>query len=280
MELRRIKASEVQENRFYQLPKFLVHDEQFKGLTSDAKLLYAILRDRHELSLQNKWVDDDGYVYIICTRQYMMDTLGLSDKPVTKAMKDLKKYGLLDEKRQGLNRPNLIYLLTVNYDNQWNRKNSDSRVVDSPIQESAIVRLNDTNINKTNNSDTKTTTTSEPQEQEKQKSVSSSNKQIIESKTKLKLTSYQTKTVANWDKEKLNRAIDIFNKQDGQFFNLLLKIYTDGAIDNLINKAVAGTRQVSSKVEQYNKIDEHNDWDFDEIEQLERKRISMLLQKS
>ena len=279
MELRRIKASEVQENRFYQLPKFLVHDERFKGLSSDAKLLYAILRDRHELSLKNNWVDDDGYVFIIYTRADMMDALGLSDKPITKAIKDLKKYGLIDEKRQGLNKPNLIYVLTVDYDSQWNRKISESRIVKSPNQESLNLRPNDTNINKTNNSDTKTTTTHKPQEQE-QKSVSSSNKQTIESKTKLKLTSYQTKTVANWDIEKLHRAIEIFNKQDGQFFNLLLKIYTDGAIDNISNSVGTGARQVSSKVEQYNQMDEHNDWDFDEIEQLERKRISMLLQKS
>ena len=279
MELRRIKASEVQEQRFYQLPKFLVHDERFKGLSSDAKLLYAILRDRHELSLKNNWVDDDGYVFIIYTRADMMNALGLSDKPITKAIKDLKKYGLIDEKRQGLNKPNLIYVLTVDYDSQWNRKISESRIVKSPNQESLNLRLNDTNINKTNNSDTKTTTTHEPQEQEEQKSVSSSNKQTIESTTKLKLTSYQTKTVASWDTEKLYRAIEIFNKQDGQFFNLLLKIYNEGAIDNISNSVGTGARQVSSKVEQYNQMDSRDDWDFDEIEKLEREYINRKLSK-
>lgn len=273
-ELRRIKASEVQEQRFYQLPKFIVHDERFKGLSSDAKLLYAILRDRHELSLRNNWVDDDGYIYLIYTREDMMDALGLSKPTIVKAMKDLKKYGLLDEKRQGVNKPNLIYLLTVDYDSQWKSKSFTSRSKEFLPQEVKNFYPNDTNINKTNNSDTKTTTTHEPQEQEEQKSVSSSNKQTIESNTKLKLTSYQTKTVANWDTEKLHRAIDIFNKQDGQYFNLLLKIYTDGAVDNLSN---TGARQVSSKVEQYNQMDEHNDWDFDEIEKLEREYINRKL---
>ena len=279
MELRRIKASEVQEQRFYQLPKFLVHDERFKGLSSDAKLLYAILRDRHELSLKNNWVDDDGYVFIIYTRADMMNALGLSDKPITKAIKDLKKYGLIDEKRHGLNKPNLIYVLTVDYDSQWKSKSFTSRSKEFLPQEVKNFYPNDTNINKTNNSDTKTTTTHEPQEQEEQKSVSSSNKQTIESTTKLKLTSYQTKTVASWDTEKLYRAIEIFNKQDGQFFNLLLKIYNEGAIDNISNSVGTGARQVSSKVEQYNQMDSRDDWDFDEIEKLEREYINRKLSK-
>ena len=127
MELRRIKASEVQEQRFYQLPKFLVHDPQFKKLSGDAKILYSIMRDRHELSIKNNWVDDDGYVFIIYTRAAMIEDLGLSNKTVTKYMDELKKYGLIDEVRQGLNKPNLIYVLTLDLEYQWKCKKYTSR---------------------------------------------------------------------------------------------------------------------------------------------------------
>ena len=149
---RKIKISEVEENRFYKMPKFIIHDESFADLGSDAKILYMIMRDRHELSIKNNWVDQDGYVYIIYTRENMMKDLNLSKKTVIKAVNELKKYDLIEEKRQGVNKPNLIYVLTIDIDNQWKCKNYTSGVVKNTLQEVNKLHQNDTNINKTNNS--------------------------------------------------------------------------------------------------------------------------------
>ena len=148
---RKIKISEVEDNRFYKMPKFLIHDEQFSELGSDAKILYMIMRDRHELSIKNNWVDQEGYVYIIYTRENMMKDLNLSSKTVTKTVNDLKKYNLIEEIRQGINRPNLIYVLTLDIDTQWKCKNHASRDVNTTHQDAKVLRTNDTNINKTNN---------------------------------------------------------------------------------------------------------------------------------
>lgn len=52
---------------FYMLPKDLVNDELFKGLSSDGKILYSCLLDRNELSIKNGWLDSEGRVYIIFT---------------------------------------------------------------------------------------------------------------------------------------------------------------------------------------------------------------------
>lgn len=266
---KRIRLSEVQESRFYQLPKFLVHDEQFKRLSGDAKILYSIMRDRHELSIKNNWVDDEGYVYIIYSRDSMMEDLGISDKTATKYMKELKKYGLIDEVRQGLNKPNIIYVLTLDIETQWNRKKYDSGTVKSTIQEPKNLRPNDTNTTDTKISDT---TTRVKKDSNESVVVDSPNKDIIESQTILKLTHYQSKTVANWDTEKLNRAIEIFNIQDGQTFSLLLKIYRAGAINNLTN-----TTMTTQKVNKFNEMDSH-EWDFEDIERLEREYIDRKLQ--
>lgn len=154
METRRIKAAEVQESRFYQLPKWLVQEDQFKTLGSDAKILYAILRDRNDLSLKNKWVDDKGEVYMICTRIEMCELLGASDKTITKAVKDLVKHKLIEEVRQGCNKPNLIYLMTVSFDDQWNRNISESKFVNTPYPNTEIFRANDTDINDIDINDT------------------------------------------------------------------------------------------------------------------------------
>lgn len=59
-------------------------------------------------------------------------------------------------------------------------------------------------------------------------SVVNTNKELIESKTHLLLdsTNKQNK-VTKWDKNRLEKAIEIFIEREGQYFSLLEKIYTD-----------------------------------------------------
>ena len=49
---------------FFKLPKCLIDDACFWGLSIDAKLLYAIFLDRVSLSIKNGWVDETGRVFI------------------------------------------------------------------------------------------------------------------------------------------------------------------------------------------------------------------------
>lgn len=108
----RYTVAEVQRSIFYQLPKFLF-EEEFKGLSNDAKILYALLLNNHELSIKNKWFNANGEIYITFSRENMCELLGLSRPTVTKAMESLKKHKLVEEERIGLGRPNRIYLLTI-----------------------------------------------------------------------------------------------------------------------------------------------------------------------
>ncbi len=63
-----------------------------------------------ELSRTNGWVEDDGTIYLIFKREELSDVLGLCETTVWRAMKQLKAVGLIGEKRQGLTKPNLIYI--------------------------------------------------------------------------------------------------------------------------------------------------------------------------
>lgn len=109
---RKIKAVEITgENTAYQVPKWLIHNEAYKTLGSEAKILYAIMRDRSKPFLENCYIDEKGYMYIVYTRQDMMKDVCLSDKSVTKAIKSLIAHGLIDEVRVGNNKPNRIYVL-------------------------------------------------------------------------------------------------------------------------------------------------------------------------
>ncbi len=98
--------------RFYQMPKFLFEGD-LKKLSINAKVLYSLLRDRHDLSLKNGWADDNGEAYVIYSRESMGDLLGCSQPTVRKAIKQLEEHGLIREKRQGLNKPNIIFIMPV-----------------------------------------------------------------------------------------------------------------------------------------------------------------------
>lgn len=51
---------EAEQFSFYRVPRLLIKDERFKGLSSDAKLLYGLMLDRMSLSMKNGWLDDEN----------------------------------------------------------------------------------------------------------------------------------------------------------------------------------------------------------------------------
>ena len=148
------KSNEVLEHKYYQIPQELFVNEKYKNtLNSDSKILYAFLLDRLSLSQKNHWIDKDNNIYLIFTREEVQDKLNLSDKTVTKAFKLLMEVNLVQEKRQGLGKPNLIYVGKINHSDSenlrfLNRKNYDSGIGESTTLDSENLRgINTNNIN-------------------------------------------------------------------------------------------------------------------------------------
>ena len=105
-----MKISEVKNNAFYQFPQWLL-DEDYKDLSLRAKVMYMLIFDRRTLSIQNKWHDKNGNVFVYFTNQQFMDLLNCNEKTVIKAKKELSDCGLIKEIRQGVNKPNRLYIL-------------------------------------------------------------------------------------------------------------------------------------------------------------------------
>ena len=42
---------------FYQIPKILITDEKFAGITMESKILYSLMLDRASLSAKNGWLE-------------------------------------------------------------------------------------------------------------------------------------------------------------------------------------------------------------------------------
>ena len=138
---------------YFRVPKILFRDIKFKDLSTDAKTLYGILLDRMGLSVKNGWLDEQGRVYIIFPVQEVMDALGCADNKATKLFRELEKFGLIERKRRGLGKPNLIYVKNFADPRCRNRGKNDSGNADSGEQDAAKQRGNKTEWNKTEGSE-------------------------------------------------------------------------------------------------------------------------------
>ena len=96
---------------FLRVPKILLQNEAYSGISAEAKLLYSLLFDRTELSNKNGWLDDQNRVYIIFTVAEIRECMNCGNKKAIQLLDELEnKAGLIERKRQGLGKPNLIYV--------------------------------------------------------------------------------------------------------------------------------------------------------------------------
>ncbi|CAD2079727.1 replication initiator protein A [Phocicoccus pinnipedialis] len=104
----------IQQNykeKFFKLPQVFFTNEKYKPLSNDAKIAYAILENRLSISIKNNWVDENGTIYFIYTNEKLMSFLNCKKEKLSKLKKELENANLLIQKRQGLNKPNKLYLM-------------------------------------------------------------------------------------------------------------------------------------------------------------------------
>lgn len=98
---------------FYRIPRPLIRDKRFKGLSTEAKLLYGLMLDRMGLSAKNGWYDDKGRVYIYYTAEEIREDLCCGNDKALKLLAELdmkKGYGLIERIKQGQGKPTKIYV--------------------------------------------------------------------------------------------------------------------------------------------------------------------------
>ena len=152
-------GSQSDQFSFYRVPKVLFTDQNFKTMSADAKALYGILLDRMNLSAKNGWTDKEGRVYIIFTVEEVMAAMGCANQKATRLLAELENdIGLIERKRRGMGKPNLIYVKNFiscekghgQKSHSMNHENHESGNVKITVQESWKSHGNNTNSNNTN----------------------------------------------------------------------------------------------------------------------------------
>lgn len=151
-------GAESDQFSFYRIPKVLFTEERFKSISAEAKVLYGLLLDRMSLSARNGWLDEEGRVYIIFSVEDIMTSMGCANQKAAKLLYELEsKCQLIERKRQGLGKPNLIYVKNFVIPSESHFKkceNHDSGSVKITSQESLKSHANNTENNNTEFSDT------------------------------------------------------------------------------------------------------------------------------
>ena len=190
------RGMEAEQYTFYRIPKVLFTAECFKSLSCEAKVLYGLLLDRMSLSIKNRWFDEEDRVYIIFTVEEIAELMNCGTQKAVRLLKELdsdRGIGLIEKKRLGLGKPNVIYVKnfiirqrgdgdreekqgekpvnTLNSENHNSRivkttnqefpesqfkngENHTSGISEIKNQELRFSKSNDTDINKTDLSDT------------------------------------------------------------------------------------------------------------------------------
>ena len=158
MTLNYFYGDQAEQFSFYRIPKVLFTDDRFRSISAEAKVLYGILLDRMCLSQKNGWFDDDGRVYIIFTLDEIMSSIGCAVQKAAKLLNELdNKSGLIERKRQGLGKPNVIYVKNFISGAQskiQNYENQSSGTVKTENQELPKSKGSNTEINHTDFNDT------------------------------------------------------------------------------------------------------------------------------
>lgn len=97
--------------KFFQVPKVFMTSDKYKTLSAEAKLAFAVLSDRLQLSIKNHWFDPEGNIYFIYTGEQLEAILGCGHNKVNNVKRELKEAGLLVMQRMGQGRANRMYLL-------------------------------------------------------------------------------------------------------------------------------------------------------------------------
>ena len=99
---------------FYRIPRQLITGDDFKRLSTDAKLPYGLLLDRMGLSAKNGWYDKLRRVYISYTLDEIQEDLNCGHDKATKLLVELDRgkqgFDLIERIRQGQGRPTKIYV--------------------------------------------------------------------------------------------------------------------------------------------------------------------------
>ena len=114
-------------------PRFLLGAD----LTQTAKVLYAVLLDRSNLSRANGWTDENGNIFVVFPLNKLADLVDKGPTTVKTTLTELEAAGLIERRRCGNGMPNRIYVKqpdSQEIDRMMDRKPASNKISNSNLK--------------------------------------------------------------------------------------------------------------------------------------------------
>jgi hypothetical protein len=138
-----MKQTDIQSFFHMQMPRWLFFDSRYNAMSLEAKVAYTFLLNRFQLSKLNGWVNPDGEVFIIYTRNSLSGEMQISYRKVISAMKELSLAKLIYERRCGRGDANQIYLAKVDLTDDYRSDHESAPFVSEDIRSADTACLGD-----------------------------------------------------------------------------------------------------------------------------------------
>lgn len=96
-------------NNYFAVSLDMLQEENH--LSFNAKILLSYIQSLHKASKKNSWVDN-GKIFVHCTIKFIVKMFQISDKTAIKLLAELEHNGYITRKKQGLGKPDKIFLET------------------------------------------------------------------------------------------------------------------------------------------------------------------------
>jgi len=94
--MNRMTVRDIDEERFFKIPKVLNEDVYYEDLPVVARYLYGVMLDRFKLSKSRKWVNNKGEVYFIFKQKDLAELLNVSLSSIKRSIVQLIEHLLIE----------------------------------------------------------------------------------------------------------------------------------------------------------------------------------------
>lgn len=147
-------GTEAVQFSFFRIPRVLIKGEEFRNLSNNVKQLYGLMLDRTALSQANGWLDEENKAFIYYKYEDIMVDLNCAKGTCAKYVKELEKAGLIETKRQGQGKPNVIYVKRIIMAEDMEKGQSDENNEETKATSCEVQKLDFTATDSTVSEDT------------------------------------------------------------------------------------------------------------------------------
>ena len=91
-----IYGKQAEQYDYLYIPKAFMKEEPFKTMTASAKIMYAVLMEKQQKSVEMGWIDEKDYAYILANIVAIGTELNWDEAEVLAAVEELERFGLVE----------------------------------------------------------------------------------------------------------------------------------------------------------------------------------------